>query len=273
MQDLHGVTNGNRFVPIFEVAFDLGETADISGGDKVWLRGKDGFSLLFPEGFRDFGLVDVVGAGGTATEVGVRSFDHGDSGDTAEERAGLRGDALRIRKVACVLIGDRSGSFTAWKRFEIAQLVKESRHIHDPMPKGLCPFLPFRPFEDEVVFVESGTASGGVGDDGVNVLSGKSIKVLSREFLGGLEIADMPRKRSATALGFRDNDLDPIPSQNLDRGGIDIRVENLLGATGEQSDTRSTRTGRRGKFRPFLSRRQLVGQELEHRPKGCRHEL
>ena len=100
------MADGDWFSMFLEVGLDLGETADIASGDEVGVGGEDVLGFLFAEGVGDFGLVDVVGAGGAAAEVGVGYLGEGGARDHFEQIAGLGGDALGVGEVAGVVVGD-----------------------------------------------------------------------------------------------------------------------------------------------------------------------
>ena len=83
----------------------------------------------------------------------------------------------------------------------------------------------------------------------------------------------MPTERAAANLVFRHNDFHSIAFQHADRRSIDIRIQNTLGASGQQSDS-CTRfaLGRINCF-PNRSLREIFGQQVQHRPQSCRHKL
>ena len=103
-QDLHGVFYGDAFSG--EVGAELGHAADVSGGDELCAGVEDGLGFGDAEAGGDFGLVDVVGSGAAAAEVGVGEFGEFEGWDGGEEGAGFVADALGVGEVAGVLVGD-----------------------------------------------------------------------------------------------------------------------------------------------------------------------
>ena len=53
------------------MGLNLSEAADISRRDEIWLRGQDGVGFLLTKRSRDLGLINVVGARGSAAEMGI----------------------------------------------------------------------------------------------------------------------------------------------------------------------------------------------------------
>ena len=54
-----------------QVRFELREATDVAGDDHVRARGDDGARFLLTERRGDFRLIQIVGAGAAAAEVGV----------------------------------------------------------------------------------------------------------------------------------------------------------------------------------------------------------
>src|SRR5438132_5550537 len=75
----------------------------------------------------------------------------------------------------------------------------------------------------------------------------------------------MPGEAAAAALVWWRENFNAIAREDLDRGGVDIRIKNLLSATQEERDARATFASRRRNCRPALSRRQGSRQQVEHR--------
>lgn len=79
------MADADRGAGLREVDAELGEAADVSARDDIRAGGDDGRGFLSAERCCDFGLVDIVGAGAAAADVGVGEFEKFEAGDGAEE--------------------------------------------------------------------------------------------------------------------------------------------------------------------------------------------
>lgn len=48
-KNLNGVADGDGLALLFEVGGDLGEAADVAGGDEIGLGGDDGLGFVLPK--------------------------------------------------------------------------------------------------------------------------------------------------------------------------------------------------------------------------------
>ena len=115
------------------------------------------------------GLVEVVGAGAAAAEVGVGQLQQLDAGDGAQQVARFAADVLGLGEVAGVVVGDALRAAVAGGLSRAGRAREEDGHVHHPLAEGVRAGLVRRAAQDEVVFVHGGAAAGGVGDDGVHV--------------------------------------------------------------------------------------------------------
>jgi hypothetical protein len=84
---------------------DLGEAADIAGGDEVGAGGLDVGDLAVAEADGDFRLEHVVGAGGAAAEVALGGLADGEAG-AGKERLRRGPDLLAMLQGAGGVVGD-----------------------------------------------------------------------------------------------------------------------------------------------------------------------
>ena len=155
-QDLDGVEDGEWFPLFCEMGFDLGHAADVSGGDEVGTCGDDVLGLLLTKGGGDGGLIDVVGSGRAAAEMGIGDFCDGDAGDHSQEFTWLGGDALGVGEMAGIVVGDGFRSSRIWKWCQspvFGELREEGGDIHDAMTKGISFFFKRSAHQDEMILV------------------------------------------------------------------------------------------------------------------------
>jgi hypothetical protein len=145
---------------------------------------------------------------------------------------------LSVEQVTRVLVGD-----SQVERFERAQRSDDSegREIFGDVAHfgfeygGFCELGLF--FGEEViVFLECGTAAGGIGDNGVEFVTGESDKIFASEIARGVADSGVGRERSATHLSFGDDDFDAVGVENADGGVVEAREGNLRDAASEEGD-------------------------------------
>jgi hypothetical protein len=259
-EDLEGVLDGDARR---EVGAELGEAADVAGGDHRGAGADDGAGFVGAETGGDFGLVDVVGTGAAAAEIRVGDFEEFEIGDGAEELARFVEDALGVGEMAGVLVGDAARGLHRGEGSEGAEAREEGGDVADAMAK----FFRFGgeqgAGEDEVVFVQAAAAAGGGGDDGVDVF-GKGVEVLAGESLCGGQVADVPGEGAAAALVAGDEDFDPVAREDVDSREGDVGLEDLLGAAGEESDAGAAGSDGFGVSWERDGGWQLPGQQGEH---------
>ena len=162
-------------------------------------------------------------------------------------RRSVRG-ASRI--LAGILIGDAQG-----KRFQFygeAERGEKLGDVADFCGEFTSPGK-LRLFgrKEMIIFLERGTASGGVGDDGVKVFAKEDGKICSSEFAGHIADAGVRGKRTAAKLSFRHHDFAAIRSEDADGGFIEPRKGDVGDASGEESDAGAARA--RGRIGPAVS--------------------
>src|SRR5258707_395206 len=99
-----------------------------------------------------------------------------------------------------------------------------------------------------IVFLEGGTAAGGVGDDGVEVFAKKCGEIVAREFASGIANAGMRGERAAAELILRDCHFAAVGGEDADGGFVELGESDVGDAAGEERDSRTARAdgGKRG---------------------------
>jgi hypothetical protein len=165
--------------------------------------------------------------------------------------------------VAGIVIGDALRLAVAGGFLAQAKPGKEDGDVHHPLGKGFGAGLISGAAQDEVVFAHGGPAPGGVGDDGVHIRR-EGVEVAAREGAGGVPITGMPRQAATAALAAGDDDLHPVAGEHLDRGSVDIRIEHLLGAAGQQGHAGTAFAASGRDAGPGLGGRHAGRREVEH---------
>src|SRR5204863_8895274 len=127
---------------------------------------------------------EIITAGAAATHVGLGKLDEVFAGDGVDEFARLFGDALGVREVTGVVVGD----FAIVGRGLTSAATNEIRSddfgdVLDLRAEGFAAVIA----EQVTIFFEGGAAAGGVDHDGVHVFEGAD--VVAGAFAGALEIA------------------------------------------------------------------------------------
>ena len=146
----------------------LYHAADVARRDHIRLYGPCIADLALPELTRQFRLFDVVGARRAAAHIAFRNLEQLDAGDGAQQSPRFLGDALSVRQVASVVIGD-ADRFDRIRRRRKAQPVEKHRDIHGELGVLGGRFGVNLAGEQQRVVVDAGSAAGGVGDDGVHI--------------------------------------------------------------------------------------------------------
>src|SRR5260370_30846565 len=87
-----------------------------------------------------------------------------------------------------------------------------------------------------IVFLEGGTAAGGVGDDGVEVFAKKCGEIVAREFASGIANAGVGGERAAAKLIFWDDHFAAVGGEDADGGFVELRECDVGDASGEKRD-------------------------------------
>lgn len=91
--------------------------------------------------------------------------------------------------------------------------------------------------EKMMIFLERGAATGGVGDDGVEVLVEECGDIFSGEIASDVANSGMRGKRAAAKLFRGDDDFATVGGENADGGVVELRKGDVGDATGEEGDT------------------------------------
>ena len=190
-QDLHRVTDCDAGFLLRKVNAELAHASDVSSSHDFRTAIDDGFRLRCSETSCDLGLVDIVSPRASTAKMGVGQFQKFEPRHGTEQLAWFVAHALRIREVACILVGNpafpplrKTGNQTA--------LGEERRHVLYAMAKHFCPLRLRLAGEDEMVFVQPAPASGGISNYGIHVRR-KRMEIPPGEFPRAIDIAHMPR--------------------------------------------------------------------------------
>src|SRR5229473_7334695 len=94
-----------------------------------------------------------------------------------------------------------------------------------------------------IVFLEGGTAAGGVGDNGVEVFAKKCREIVPREFASGIANAGVGGERAAAELIFRDDHFAAVGGEDADGSFVELRESDIGDAAGEERDAGAARAG------------------------------
>lgn len=204
------------------------------------------------------GLFQVVDAGRPAAYIAFRHFEQRQVGDALEQLARRLGDALRVRRVTGIVIGQLERLRQRRWRLQ-SQLGQEHAHVfHLPGERfGLA--LRGMVLKKQPVLFDPRPAARRVGHDGIHILRRDS-KIVERQLPRSLVFALVHGQRAAAALAWRDGDLDAVPGEHPQRGPVDFRREHLLDAARQQCHARTALTLRGIKRGERLRARQMIGQ-------------
>src|SRR5260370_30103635 len=88
--------------------------------------------------------------------------------------------------------------------------------------------------EKLLVFLERRTASGGVGDHGVEIVAQENGKICARKRTGRIAHARMRRKRAAAGLSRGNDDFAAVRGQHTDRRVMQRGKADLRNASGKK---------------------------------------
>jgi hypothetical protein len=102
--------------------------------------------------------------------------------------------------------------------------------------------------------------------------STSSGKIVQREGLRRSPIPGVPSQPTAAALIGRDEDLDAVAGEDFNSSGVDVRIEDLLRAAGEQGDAGTAFAPSGRDARPGLRGRHAARREVEHGLQAARQD-
>ncbi len=226
-------------------------------------------ALRRPKLVGDVGLLDVVGARRAAAELPVVGLEQVDVRDRGEQRARRRAHALRVRKVAGVLVCELERLGERRRRLQ-PELVEEDADVDGALRE--LPRLPLlgRALEEEPVLAHPRATARGVRHDRVHVVRERPEVSAGVGLRAGRRSA-VQVKRAAAALLARDHHLDSVAREHPERRRVDLRREHLLGATRQQGDARAPLAVGGLELWQRPGAWQRFGQQVEHRTgaPGC----
>lgn len=245
-----------------EVISDLHHAADVSGRDEIAAGFANDRGFFSSELGGDHGLIEIVGSCRTAAALAICEIDELDAFDGLKDAPRLGPDLLRVAVMAGVVVGDPYGAFEGRGRFN-SETVEKDADIGNEWRESFGPFLFRRTLKHQGVFAHSRAATGGIDNDGIDVVR----ECRDRFACGGTGrgcFANVPGERAATGLIFGNKNLDAVVREHIDRCAVDLRGENLLNAAGEQRDTRPPgAAGRDAPGKNFRGRKG-GGEQIEH---------
>ncbi len=220
--------------------------------------------LLLAERGGDLRLIEVISAGAAATDLSIRQLAKFHAGNAAQQLARLPADALRMREVAGIVIGDLAWKPSAGRRLAQAEPLEKHAHIEHALAERFRARLVRRAREHEVILVHGGAAAGGIGEDGLHI-ERESVEVAPGKGLRGPQISGVPGQPAAAALPGRRHHLYAVAREHLDGGRVDVGIEHALRATQQQGDAGAAFSASRRHHRPALRGGNLLGHQIEHR--------
>lgn len=94
-----------------------------------------------------------------------------------------------------------------------------------------------------IVFLECGAATGGVGDDGVEVFTKEDGEISSGEIPRSVTDAGVGGEGAAAELSPGDDDFAAVGGENADGGFVELRESDIRDASGEESDAGTAGAG------------------------------
>src|SRR5712671_6809273 len=94
-----------------------------------------------------------------------------------------------------------------------------------------------------IVFLEGGTAAGGVGDDGVEVFAKKCGEIVAREFASRIAKAGVGGERAAAELLLGDGHFAAVGGEDADGGFVELRKSDIGDAAGEEGHSGAAGAG------------------------------
>ena len=95
-----------------------------------------------------------------------------------------------------------------------------------------------------IVFLERGTAAGGVGDDGVEIFAEENGEVFSGEIACGIANTGMRGEGAAAALSRGDDNFAAVGGEDANRGLVELGEGDVGDASGKECDASAARSGR-----------------------------
>ena len=198
---------------------------------------------------------DVIDSRGAAADFRVRQFHKIEIGDGAQQRARSFADFLSVKEVAGILISDAQG-----KRLQLGGETEGGEKFGDVA--SLCRegarlfVLGFFRRKEVVVFLEGGAATGGVGDDGVEIFGMERSEIFAREIARGIAHTGVRGESAAAKLRLGDDDFAAVGGEDADGGFIELTKSDIGDASGEEGDAGAART--RGGISPAKTAEEKI---------------
>ena len=219
-----------------EAVADLEEATRIAGGDDGGAGGRDMVEFTLQKFVGHFGLDEVVDARAAAAPHRFGQRHHLQAGNFREEFARLGGDFLAVAEMAGVVIGDAGLRTRLFRRAKI-DLDEPFADVPDfPGPLRRLGRVTRIVLEEAVEMLEMRSATGGIGDDGVEPVEIELVEEAAGVALGHFIFAVVGVKRSAAALRRGRENRATVGAQDVGGVAVDVAVDEVLDAAGEEAD-------------------------------------
>lgn len=247
---------GRLLVPASERRLELEDAAWISGGDDIGSEMRNELGFAIAEGIGGVWLDEIVDSRRAAAEGRFGNLDEFKPGNTSKQIARLRAHALRMLQMTGIV--ERHAQFQEMALAARLELRKDFADVFAFCRKVPGAFCVFRNVTEQVtVFLHIGTASGGVGHDGVHVDLFENVDGLFCEIDGAGLFPCVHEQGSAAGLHLWSDDLTAFGGENARRGGIHLRKKLALDAAKEQANAAALHADGRSDFRNFFLRSEL----------------
>src|SRR5436190_21505055 len=115
--------------------------------------------------------------------------------------------------MARVMISDAARFLEPVGRFAQAQFLQKDTDIGNSRGKYFGAFFVASPAQDQGIFMHGRAATGGVGQDGIEISRKRLEVAASKSFRGG-QIPSVPGQAAAATLGARHENFDGVANEN-----------------------------------------------------------
>ena len=178
----------------------------------------------------------VVDAGAAAADLGLAHRQQLEAGNRAEQIARRLADALRVREMAGIVVGDAQRRRLARR----GRRTERGQHLADVAHPGGERAGAVRPLrvagQQLAVLLHRRTASGGVHGDDFDARPLERGDCAAGKAPRFRQPSRMQRERAAASLSAGRDDVAAFGRQHSYAGGVDVREHHPLDAPGEQTN-------------------------------------
>lgn len=187
-----------------------------------------------------FSLREVVDSGRATADFRVRQFHKIKIGNGAKQFSRSFADFLSVEKMAGILIRD-----TATQGIEFGRQADCGKKLSDVArfcsESGSLRVLGFVGRKKMIVFLQRGTTTRGVRNDGVEVFKPKCGKIISSKFARGLAKPRMCGECAAAKLILGNNHFTSVGGKHANGRFVEIGKSDIGDAAGKESHARAAR--------------------------------